>query len=283
MRWTGDISYAIYLIHFAVIWVALEELSLSQDGSVGAAVAWCALVYPISFGYAYLSAVFVERPVRRWAHRFGRRAQPGDRRRAGPRRRALPERDLAAMSRPAVTIVIPTFNRADWLRGAIDSVLAQDYEDLELLVVDDGSTDGTPELLSDYQRRSDRARFRTLAQPNAGQAAAINRGWELARGEVVGYLADDDLSLQVPSPRLVEELVADPDCAVVYPGYHIIDAGRRDPRHDPADRVLGARGGSAPRHRHRTGRADPPRRAGASQAPGTRRCAGSVTSSSGFG
>ena len=42
-----------------------------------AAVAWCALVYPISFGYAYLSAVFVERPVRRWAHQFGRRAQPG--------------------------------------------------------------------------------------------------------------------------------------------------------------------------------------------------------------
>ena len=76
LRWTGDISYAIYLIHFAVIWVALEELSLSQDGSVAALAAWCALVYPISFFYAYLSAVFVERPVRRWAHRFGRRAQP---------------------------------------------------------------------------------------------------------------------------------------------------------------------------------------------------------------
>jgi peptidoglycan/LPS O-acetylase OafA/YrhL len=78
MRWTGDISYAIYLIHFAVIWFALEQLSLSQDGSVAAALAWCALVFPISFIYAYLSAVFVERPVRRWAHRFGRRAQPGD-------------------------------------------------------------------------------------------------------------------------------------------------------------------------------------------------------------
>jgi peptidoglycan/LPS O-acetylase OafA/YrhL len=84
MRWTGDISYAIYLVHFAVIWVALEELSLSQDGSVGALAAWCALVYPVSIGYAYLSAVFVERPVRRWAHRFGRRAQPGDPGEQGP-------------------------------------------------------------------------------------------------------------------------------------------------------------------------------------------------------
>ena len=48
------------------------------------------------------------------------------------------------MSRPPVTIVIPTFNRVEWLRGAIHSVLAQDYDDLELLVVDDGSTDVRP-------------------------------------------------------------------------------------------------------------------------------------------
>ena len=75
MRWIGDISYAIYLIHFAVVWFALREFSLPQDGAVGGALAWCALVYPVSIGYAYLSARFLERPVRRWAHRFGRRAQ----------------------------------------------------------------------------------------------------------------------------------------------------------------------------------------------------------------
>lgn len=75
VRWIGDISYAIYLIHFAVIWVALEELSLPGGGSVGAVLAWSALVYPLSIAYAYLSARFLERPVRRWAHQFGRRAQ----------------------------------------------------------------------------------------------------------------------------------------------------------------------------------------------------------------
>ena len=86
MRWTGDISYAIFLIHFAFIWFALEELSLSQDGSFGALAAWCALTFPLSLGYAYLSAVFVERPVRRWAQRYGRRgeAPPGEAARPAP-------------------------------------------------------------------------------------------------------------------------------------------------------------------------------------------------------
>jgi peptidoglycan/LPS O-acetylase OafA/YrhL len=75
IRWIGDISYAIYLIHFAVIWVLLEEFSLSVDGSFLAALTWCAIVFPVSIGWAYLSARFLERPVRRWAHQFGRRSQ----------------------------------------------------------------------------------------------------------------------------------------------------------------------------------------------------------------
>jgi acetyltransferase len=75
IRWIGDISYAIYLIHFAVIWFALHEFSLPSDGSAGAVLTWCVVVYPVSIVYAYLSARFLERPVRRWAHQFGRRAQ----------------------------------------------------------------------------------------------------------------------------------------------------------------------------------------------------------------
>ena len=74
-RWLGDISYTIYLIHFAVIWFALRELSLPSDGGLGAVLAWSLLVYPVSIAYAYLSARLLERPIRRWAQRFGRRAQ----------------------------------------------------------------------------------------------------------------------------------------------------------------------------------------------------------------
>jgi peptidoglycan/LPS O-acetylase OafA/YrhL len=75
IRWVGDISYAIYLIHFAVIWFALREFSLPNDGEIGAVLAWGAIVFPLSIAYAYLSARLLERPVRRWAQRYGRRAQ----------------------------------------------------------------------------------------------------------------------------------------------------------------------------------------------------------------
>lgn len=75
MRKLGDISYGIYLIHFAVIWVAISQFSLPSDGTLAALAVWALLVYPASIGYAYLSARFLEQPVRRWARRFGRRSQ----------------------------------------------------------------------------------------------------------------------------------------------------------------------------------------------------------------
>jgi glycosyltransferase involved in cell wall biosynthesis len=71
---------------------------------------------------------------------------------------------------PAVSIVMATHNRPAWLRTAIDSVLRQDYPDLELLVIDDGSTDDTPDLLRDYARRNPSERFRFLRHQNMGQA-----------------------------------------------------------------------------------------------------------------
>jgi len=70
IRWFADISYGVYLIHFAVIWFALLELSLPQAGTVWSALVWTLLVLPVSIGYAYLSARFLERPVRRWARRI---------------------------------------------------------------------------------------------------------------------------------------------------------------------------------------------------------------------
>jgi peptidoglycan/LPS O-acetylase OafA/YrhL len=75
MRWVGDVSYGIYLIHFAVIWVVLHEFSMPGGGGIGGVLAWSAVVYTTSIAYAYLSARYLERPIRRWAHRYGRRAQ----------------------------------------------------------------------------------------------------------------------------------------------------------------------------------------------------------------
>ncbi len=219
VRWFADISYSVYLIHFAVIWVALEELSLpnaADSSSIWTTVAWSALVFPVSLGYAYLSARFLERPVRRWARRY----RPGGRREPAPAATGGDEG-------PAVSIVIPTYNRREWLAGALDSVLEQDYANLEALVVDDGSDDGTAELLRDYSRRWPERRFRHLSQPNAGQARAINHGNRVARGEILGYLSDDDLLLPGAVTRLAAELIADPTAAAAYPGYREIDAEGR--------------------------------------------------------
>jgi peptidoglycan/LPS O-acetylase OafA/YrhL len=75
IRRIADISYGVYLIHFAVIFFALREFSLPHDRTLWAVLAWSLLVFPVSLAYGYFSARFLERPVRRWAHRFGRREQ----------------------------------------------------------------------------------------------------------------------------------------------------------------------------------------------------------------
>jgi peptidoglycan/LPS O-acetylase OafA/YrhL len=217
VRGLADVSYSVYLIHFAVIWFALSQLSLPEDGSLWSGVAWSALVFPVSILYAYFSAHLLERPIRRWAQRF-RRAGREDPETA-PAGRATPTVDAG----PPVSVVIPTLNRANWLREAMDSVLSQDYRNLELVVVDDGSTDETPELLAQYERRNPEERFRFLRQENAGQARALNRGNRLARGEIIGYLSDDDLLAPGAVTRLTSELIADPRAAVVYPEYRSID------------------------------------------------------------
>jgi glycosyltransferase involved in cell wall biosynthesis len=91
---------------------------------------------------------------------------------------------------PRVSVIIPTFNRAWCLREAIDSVLAQDFTDFELIVVDDGSTDGTGALLSGFS-----GRLTVLSQPNRGVSAARNAGIAAARAGLIAFLDSDDLWL----------------------------------------------------------------------------------------
>jgi peptidoglycan/LPS O-acetylase OafA/YrhL len=74
-RKLGDISYGVFLIQFPVLWALLQWTSIPQDGSLGALLLMVAIVVPICIAYGYLSARFLEQPIRRWARRFGRRAQ----------------------------------------------------------------------------------------------------------------------------------------------------------------------------------------------------------------
>jgi hypothetical protein len=130
------------------------------------------------------------------------------------------------MPAPSVSFVIATYNRPDWLRLSMDSVLDQDYPDLELLVMDDGSTGETTEVLEEYASRYPPERFRYTRHENMGQARTLNRGYEMTRGDLIGYLPDDDLLL----PGAVSELVAalrDPEVICAYGGWQIIDPDGR--------------------------------------------------------
>lgn len=91
-------------------------------------------------------------------------------------------------SSPLISVVIPTYNRAHMVCEAIDSVLAQDYAPFELIVVDDGSTDDTPDRIGAYGDR-----IRVLTQENKGVSAARNAGIHMAQGDFLAFLDSDDL------------------------------------------------------------------------------------------
>ena len=91
---------------------------------------------------------------------------------------------------PAVSIITPAFNAAPFVAQTIDSIRAQTFDDWELVIVDDGSTDGTTDLIAGYQERD--GRIRLLHQANAGPSAARNQAMRAARGAYFAFLDSDD-------------------------------------------------------------------------------------------
>jgi glycosyltransferase involved in cell wall biosynthesis len=125
---------------------------------------------------------------------------------------------------PLVSIVTPSYNQGRFLEDTIRSVLDQDYPRLEYLVVDGGSDDGSVELLERYD---DRLAWWT-SEPDSGQAAALNKGFAHASGEILGWLSSDDTLLPGALRRVVGELERDPDAMLVYGEALFVDEAGRE-------------------------------------------------------
>ena len=136
---------------------------------------------------------------------------------------------------PQISCIIPTYNRWPLVLEAVDSVLAQTHSDWELLVIDDGSTDGTPKLLAEQ-----RPQVRLLRQENQGVSAARNRAAQESSGEWLAFLDSDDFWLPNKLEAQAAHLAAHPECRICQTEEVWIRRGVR----------------VNPRHKHRKGEGD---------------------------
>ena len=125
--------------------------------------------------------------------------------------------DTLATGQPRVSIVIPAYNSAKYLPDAIASVLAQTYTSYEIIVINDGSTDSTDEVVEPFLDR-----IRYFKQENQGVSATRNRGIYLARGELIAFLDADDIFLPHKLEGQVKLFNAQPHLGIVNSGYCLI-------------------------------------------------------------
>lgn len=119
---------------------------------------------------------------------------------------------------PKVTIVTPTYNRADLIAETIESILAQDYPNFEYIIIDDGSTDNTAEVVARY---GDRVTY--CYHENRGEAASTNRGWQLATGDYFAMVSSDDPMLPGWLTKGITFMEEHPEAIVGYPDWNLID------------------------------------------------------------
>ncbi len=135
------------------------------------------------------------------------------------------EENNKLMGKSKVSVIIPTFNRSIYVLDAIRSVLDQSYENIEILVIDDGSTDGTKEELASLVEKG---AIHYIYQENQGRSAARNRGISLATGNYLAFLDSDDLLESGTLIKQVEFLARNPEMGLVHGGYSKFDDSKKD-------------------------------------------------------
>jgi glycosyltransferase involved in cell wall biosynthesis len=125
------------------------------------------------------------------------------------------------MSQPLVSIVLPTYNRAVMLPGAIKSCLDQSYENIELIVIDDGSIDNTELIVTDFADNDNRVKY--FKKENEGLPKALNYGFKRTHGKYNTWTSDDNLYERDAIEIMVNALENDRHAKLVYCDYKIID------------------------------------------------------------
>ena len=119
---------------------------------------------------------------------------------------------------PIVTVVTPSYNQGEFIESTILSVLEQDYPNIEYIIMDGKSTDGTLDILKKYDDR-----IKWFSEKDRGQSHALNKGFKIARGSVIGWLNSDDRYLPGAIANAVETFQKYPQCGLVYGNCRIID------------------------------------------------------------
>jgi glycosyltransferase involved in cell wall biosynthesis len=142
------------------------------------------------------------------------------------RKRPLLQKWIVRMSesRPTVSIVLPTYNRAKFIGQAVTSALGQTYDDIEVLVVDDGSVDDTSDIIGTFS--DPRLKYIKLTS-NSGRSSARNRGLQRARGDYIAFLDSDDYYLPQKIEMQVQFLNEHPDVDMVYTASACVDTDDR--------------------------------------------------------
>lgn len=120
--------------------------------------------------------------------------------------------------KPLVSVITPSYNQGKFIRETIESVLSQDYENLEYIVVDGGSTDDTLDIIKEYE-----GRLAYISEKDNGQSDAINKGFRMAHGEIVAWLNSDDVYEPGCISKAVQEFQKNDKLGLVYGDGYIID------------------------------------------------------------
>jgi glycosyltransferase involved in cell wall biosynthesis len=120
---------------------------------------------------------------------------------------------LTAMTKPSVSVVMSVYNEEAYVAAAIESILNQTFKDFEFIIIDDGSADGTADIIRTYEKTD--SRIKAIRQENRGLIAVLNRGCKLSQGKYIARMDADDISLPTRFEKQFEFLEQHPEVGVV--------------------------------------------------------------------